>query len=364
MKAQTLGNRAAIYASLALVVATRSGHADQPPASPNSAVFGAREGGNAETARSLYREGAALARSGKFEQAIQRFSASFALFRHATTLFNIGYCQERRGDAAAALRELLSASMLGAAEPARALSPEYLERANELRRALAARVGRVVLEIDAPISNLRANGERLTQRADADGALWFAEPEAALGDSTLTGRATLVLNPGPQVLTWSSSQGQASHSVTVQPGAEVSLRLMPNARGSASTRLATPEGVHRVPAPAASSKPASDPVRNVGIGAVSVGGVLVAVGLGAGISAIVTNNELAANCDDSGVCPPSQDGRIAHFQTMTTVATVGVLGGVALASAGLTILLTRPHANASAGLKMRIASSIEVSGEF
>jgi hypothetical protein len=349
-----------------------SAHAEEPQAplaDDSELARPADENRALRAARDTYRAGSQLAREGHFASALERFRASFWHLPHAATLYNMSYCEERLDDAAGALRDLLAAVAFEDASPERALTAQQRERSELLRIALAPRVASLELEFDTPVTQLRVNGISLARRVHAGRELLFASPSRDAGVVPTVERARLVLNPGRHIVTWASAAGHGSSTVELRAGMATTLDFSsrkPAPSTAASDTSITPpakfdetSALSRVVAPTR-----SDPLRTLGHTSLAVGGGLAAVGIGAGIIAAITKGELDSSCNGNGGCPPSQDQRIARFETATTVANVAVLSGVLFAGTGLTLLLLRSPPSNNTALRIRVNLGVEVSGAF
>ena len=78
-----------------------------------------------------------------------------------------------------------------------------------------------------------------------------------------------------------------------------------------------------------------------GIVATSVGAAGLAVGLGAGLAALIQSANLSNDCPD-GHCGPSKTDAVGSYHTSTTLSTIGFVAGGGLLATGIVLLATAP----------------------
>lgn len=94
-------------------------------------------------ARDLFREGAALAQQGKWDQALNRYARSLKLKRASLTLYSLGVAQKQLGQLIEA-RESFTAFL---AEPSSTATQPFEEPAKAALEEINTRVGRLTIEI-------------------------------------------------------------------------------------------------------------------------------------------------------------------------------------------------------------------------
>lgn len=278
----------------------------------------------------LFAEGRALQSLGRYDEACVKFDASEALEPAVGTLLNLADCAERAGATATAWQRYRAAAVLAATHA-------DAERESLAKRAAAALEQRLsMLVLRAPAGTLPPDA--VVQR---DGAT------VALGDLPIAAPVDPGVHrvhvAGPGYTPWGTE-------VTVGPGpVVVSVDLPPLEREPVAPEIAPPLVLLQPPQAAlAASAPAATVTaspRGAPWGWI-VGGAGVAV-LGAGTYLAFESrsvwSEVTSECP-SGRCPDQKTAndlapREEVAQRNATIATVGVVGGAAMAATGLVMLL-------------------------
>jgi hypothetical protein len=338
------------------------------PQAPNGA-----EAASAEqlAARADFREGSRLAQNDDWAGALARYSASQARFPHATTLYNLGYCREKLGDFAGAVRDTQGALLFEERFPGRGLSDELRARAKAAVHDLAAKVARAEVVAKTEDLALRVGGralEVLVVEGHPLGFLASTAPEPSF--SPVRGSLTLTLNPGSHLLEWQTAQAAGTRELALSAGDSVRLSLPEPPRVAPAVppdkAPARPSGQSQVPLGAthAGRSEGARPLRTFGIAALGAGGGAALVGLGAGLLAAGTKRDLDESCTSEGACPPDQADVIDQFHTQAGVATVTLASAAVLAGLGVTLLLLDSPSPQRAALKLRVASDLTLAGHF
>jgi hypothetical protein len=85
------------------------------------------------------------------------------------------------------------------------------------------------------------------------------------------------------------------------------------------------------------------PVKTAGVAALGVGGAGLALGVGAGVAAIVQHKTIAAKCPNDD-CPPGEQKAIDDYRLSGTLATVGLAAGGAVMATGVVLMIVAPKA--------------------
>ncbi len=216
-------------------------------------------------ARSLFEEGLAAAREGRWDEARQRFERSYEIAPRPTTLLNLAGAQVQTGRLVAgaeSYRRFLS-------EARRGREARYRRQAQQALAEVEARLGRVIVRVEGV-------GEEDTILLDG---VELARAALGVGVPVDPGRRTLVVRRG--------EADRAREVVTVAEGEEreVTLRAVAlRVPATAADRTSAPAAALRGdPEPSAAGGDDSGVV--IGI-AVSVG-VLVAAGVAIGVGLAV-----------------------------------------------------------------------------
>ncbi len=269
----------------------------------------------AAAARAAYRKGADLYKAGKYREAIAQFEAADRLKPSPALQFNIGQCQEKLGDLAAALASFARYLRLDPAAPNR----EAVQRSVKGLEARLAATGRQMLHVttDPPGADLTVDG-------------------AAVGKAPLDA----AYPPGPyQLGAAAPGRRSAARQVVLFPlqSLEVNLVLEPGQDPAVAPVLT----VNPPPPPPGATvpEPAPRPVeRKSWLGPIIAGAVgVVAAGAGVvmGLQARSAQNELLAGGNDRS----QADALASKAQSSATAANVlyGVAGAAVLTGGVLAI---------------------------
>ncbi|HKO50582.1 MAG TPA: hypothetical protein VJV79_22820 [Polyangiaceae bacterium] len=331
------------------------------------------QSGEQLAARDDFREASRLAQRDEWAGALARYAISQARFPHATTLYNIGYCHERLGDFAAALRDTHAALTFQDRFPGRGLSDELRHQGTVALRQLESKVSTLEIIVRSDGLALRVDGHPLETFVEAGKFLGFVASDAVQSSFTpVSGSLLLRLNAGEHVLEWRSDAGTATRRLALGTGSGERL-LLPEATNGLPAAPAKP-ALPPVPGPASTAAASAAPERRPPSGAgplrpfahatfVASGGAAL-LGLGAGWLALQTKRDLDAHCGANGDCAAGQADAIDRYHTAATVATIAVTSAVVLAGAGLTLLLLDSPAKERAALELRVSSQVELTGRF
>jgi hypothetical protein len=323
-----------------------------------------------DAAREEFRRASRLAQSGNWVSALASYSAAHARYPHATTLYNIGYCHEKLGDFAAALRDTLASLRFETLFPDRGLADDLRERALLAWRELHEKVAVVEVTPNASDLELRIDGRPLETLSFENRLLGFAATQGDVSNFTPVGQPIrIVANAGALGIEWKTSGVSGTRQLSLAAGSVERLELPEVARVTPPSP--TPSTAALPPVP---PKPASVPeldqgdasswTRPLGVGSLVLGGGAALVGIGAGLVAFDTRRALDEHCTSDGVCPASQADRIARFETSTTVSNVGFVSAAVLASAGVALLVFGPASPATARLELQHGPRLKLVGRF
>lgn len=303
---------------------------------------------NAAAAESLFREGKALMKDGKYDEACPKLAASNSLDPGAGTLLNLGDCYEKAGKTASAWAGFLEAARLAQ----KAADKDREAAARERASALEGKLVRLRIEVPA---------------ASRVPGLVIERDGAAVAEGTW-GSATPV-DPGPHRVS-ATAPGYAPWSTelsAVEAGKTESLAIPALVAAAAPPPpAAAPPAAAPPPAPAPPA--ASPPVEtDDGSGARTAGLVVGGLGLvglivGSAVGLGAKSKWESADCPGT-VCKTAEDQTNAEdARSLADVATVAFAAGGALLATGAVIYLTAPSSDApsdgtSAGY-VRLAPSL------
>ncbi len=285
------------------------------------APFAAAQDGSTDEARTLFLEGAKLAKAKRWEEARDHYQRSLDKRRAAITLYSLGVAQKECGRFAAAI-ESFTAFLR---EPSGPKTAPYEAPARAAITELEAKVGHVILEIVPP---------------DAEGLVITIDNVKITFDAPSAKRP---LDPGShEVLAVATNRKEARALVAVTKGSAATVRLqldpkpLPEPPPSASapppppSASAPPASASALPPPPPSS--AKAPSRALPIALMSVGGGVAVIGLSVGIAGFVQ-----ARGAPQG---ENADVRAARIKGIAGDVLMGV--GLGTGIAGLIVLLTTP----------------------
>ncbi|HVW29435.1 MAG TPA: hypothetical protein VHC69_28915 [Polyangiaceae bacterium] len=278
-----------------------------------------------DEARAAFVRGVELAKVGRWNEARTAFEESDGVLPNAVTKYNVGFCARALGLYARA--EWAFANALAEDARSRILPEDLRASARTLLAESAKRRANASFFADAD-TRLLVDGRPLEQLAPAtDAAVYLAgvrPPGAA--ELVRPGRVRLRLDPGMhvfQVTRWGRSEPAVVQ--TFLPGEARVLRFAPD-----------PEKVER--GAAAPESPKSTPFTWPVVALGSVGVAALATGTVFGVLSLTTHAELATACPGDR-CNESHASDVTRLHTYEDVATTAfVVGGVALATAGVLLL--------------------------
>lgn len=305
----------------------------------------------AEAAREKFVLAYAHAERQEWALALEAYAEAFALYPHATTLFNLGYCRAQLGDLVGAWFEIERALGGNEFDASRRLSSERQAQAEQQLETLAARLSVLQLPDSAASAQLRINGA-----APAD--VGFLEPGTLLSGSPAVdsqtpamlppGARKIYVNPGHYAVVLTRGEHARLQELTLAEGQTVRLAEL-------DTAPAPPAVVSVASKPPAPAHPAPDrddlvvpaepepvieprPLRSAGIVALATAGAGFGLAVGAGIVAARTDQHLDEVCDEDHSCPPPYHDDVDRYRTAAYLSYVGVALGAAGTIAGVSLL--------------------------
>jgi hypothetical protein len=298
--------------------------ANEPPTQqslPNEPIAEARES---------FTLGATLARKGRWVDALVAFERSYRLHPHATTLFNIGFCERALGRftrARKSFRAALAASTAGQQGLKEDLALEAQQYLEEVER----RIVRATVVIRQRSLRLTINGRPLeAETLQADGRTFFVAGTRDTGPAETPPATTfeLLLDPGEQTIVISSDG--VAHILTRRFDAGSSPRIELSAPRAPRARLAArPGGAGR------STASMTFPAIAYGVGAAGM-----VVGTVFGIATLQNAKDLSDSCPQENACPKEAQADIDASKRNALVSNVGFAVGLAGAVVGTYLLLT------------------------
>ncbi len=317
-------------ASLACALLAPSlGYAQAPPAPSDADVA---------VARKLTIEGFAALDQKDFAQAESRFTRADALY-HAPTV-SLGLARARAGLGKLVGAQAAYSRVVHTTVPADA-SPAFVKAIEDARRELDALTPRV------PSLIIQVKGTAAA-KVTVDGV---EVPSAALGEQR-------PLDPGKHVVrAVAAGFANGEATVTLAEGKTETLTLELKPGTSEPTTEAPPGGS---PGPLAGTgahgdvgAPRSSPQKTLGLAAIGVGAAGLVVGVATGVVGLGKQSDLLKHCPD-GACPSNSmatyGSEVSTYQTLSTVSTIALVAGGALAVTGVVLIATAPRSKATGAM--------------
>jgi len=294
---------------------------------PEDATAAPANESSIEAAREAFRLGAASARAGRWDVALEAFERSHRLRPHPVTSYNLGYCERAIGHATRALRAFHRALAEHARGTDGRLSARLVDLANEYANEAESRVGRVRVAARTPDARIAIDGRPLESVSTLRGAhlLLAGTREAGAAERVPAAEFEVWVDPGVHVF------------VLERPGAPPSIQHRLSAAASTDV-VAFDVAVRpsRLPSDRRSAGPKID--RGWAYLAFGVGAAALVAGSVAGYQAIRTRAELHEVCGpNEDQCPEIRKGtidtlhRASDFSTVAfSVAAAGVATGTLL----------------------------------
>jgi len=333
---------AAVWLSLAIPV-THTARAD---AAADEKVTGAR---------TAFERGAKAAAEERWGDALAAFEESSALRPHATTTYNIGYCERARGHAVRARQHFALALVQDKTSGGTELTEELRQSANKYLEETRAQIATPKLVVPAGVT-ITVDGRPL---------------EPATEGLMLAGTR----NPGP-----GEKVPSTSFSIEIDAGAHEVVIAAPDGRSKVAHEYFPPGSTKEVrmelPPPAPAPAPLVDTNKSRRMWGYVIGGVgIVGMGIGTyfGMSArskwgdatdgCPNWREPGATCSGSSVDLGVDARRDANISTIAFVA-----GGAALVGGTILVLTStpseRPRASVGGAVDPRGVAWLSLSGSF
>jgi hypothetical protein len=312
-----------------------------------------------DAARRKFSEASALAKREQWSAALSTYRDSFALYPHAMTLFNVGFCLGQMGDWLAALRVTTAALDRERVEADLSLRAERRQTAEAQLLAIRAQLAELQLA-GAEVLAVTVDGALATTLGGANAAIYAPEgaplPElAGYADSHFSEppRSLFVL-PGPQRVAVQTTRGWQTFDVSPRAGEQLPLELDVTPPALPAVPVARPPQ----PSAGAPRRPVADPRRRLdwrktaGVSALALGGAGLGLAAAFGVVARNADAQLADACSPDLGCGREQQATVDRYRRSMTWVNVGLITGVVGVSAGVSILLLVPAPQTKTALSL------------
>jgi len=308
-----------------------------------------------ERARARFVEAAALAREGRWSEALDRFEQSAALRPHAVATFNIAYCERALGHDTRAWYRFRRAVEEDARAGGAELSEALRRGAEEYAAELETRLVHAIVTVEPGDASVSVDGRPLEPIVSSGARPVLAVGVRPPGPPEPAPQATfeVILDPGRH--TFFIRKGDTSATIEEQVAAGESLRLSfpaqppaPRPRQAAQPLVPSPDGM---------------PTQRVG--ALVVGGVgLASLTAGVVFGALTVSrwNEAVDACPARSSCPDDRGLRLSQeARQYGNVATVALVTSGTAAVGAIVLWLTAPGngATGAAPVARRVPARFE-----
>lgn len=260
-----------------------------------------------DRAREAFRLGSLLANQGQWTEALAAFERSANLHAHATTTYNLGFCERALGHTTRA-RKLFEAAL---EQDQKAKEPELSEETRALARSYLAeaeaRVARAVVTVKGRDSKVTVDGRPLEPaRMSGRRVLIAGTRDPGPGEKVDAGTFELWADPGQHIIVLTEGSANRVFHRRFKSGETSTLVL-----GEDPQREREP-------------RPSRPPDRTPAIVAFGVGAAGLVVGATSGVIALQKKGKLDDDCT-SGIdrCDPRYQGDIDTMNRAATISTVG-----------------------------------------
>jgi len=287
-------------------------------------------------ARTAFRDGAELAAEHRWAEARDRFLRSATLRPHATTTYNLAFCERALGHATRARQWLFKAKAQDQASAGAELTPELRADAEKLLVELEGKIARPAVTISPPGTRISIDGRPLTLSLAPTKTLTLVAdvrepgaPEAPPND-----RFVLEIDEG-------------DHEVVLTPADQGTSRVLQIHLSAASH----PALLLELPPPVASTVDVYKPRRIAGLTITGVGVATMIVGGVFAWSAASNWSAAKAACPNRPDCPDEQGSLLSNTALRrANVATALIVTGAIASAGGLVIYLASPRPNVAIGV--------------
>ena len=292
-------------------------------------------------AEALFDEGLSLMQKGDIAAACIKLEQSQSIDRGIGTMLYLAECYEKSGRSASAWALFRQA----ASEAAAAGESERAEAGRRRAERLTPLLSKLTLNVTAPAPaglELKRNGTVVPS------ALWGVATPVDPGEQRVDARAP-GYEPWSAIVQVSNKPGDQAvlvvPALVPAPAGATPMVEAPTAPADATESETAAPAAATAPAQVdASARRRGDTQRTVGL--VLGGAGIVAVGVGAvfGLQAISKEDDAQARCPNSGRCADEKGVALsADAHDAAGLANVFVIGGAALAAAGVVVYLIAPR---------------------
>lgn len=281
-------------------------------------------------ARAAFEQGASLAAEGRWNDALSQFERSASLRPHATTLYNLGFCERALGHATRARKYFSHALARDTVTAGTELTPELRNATSRYLAEAAEKIATPRIEISPSDARVSVDGRPLEPADEGGGRMLAGTRATGPGERVPKASFVLELDAGAHELVVMSPDGrsQVVHE-EFAPGSTKQVRLVVPPPPSPREELVDHGAARRT--------------SGLVIGAVG----LVALGTGTylGLHARSLWGDAKDQCPGLTACPNDEGARLSSSaRTYANLSTVAfVVGGVAVAG-GLVLYVTAPGA--------------------
>lgn len=295
-----------------------------------------------QRARELFEHGAALAREGRWHDALAAFEQSATLRSHATTTYNVGYCERALGHATRARKYFAQALRENATRGGGELSSDLQGATEQYLREVEAQVATADVTIDPADASITVDGRplELDSQPGAPPVLFAGTRDPGDGQAPPSGTFVLRIDPGSHVFAVTARDGRSRVvDERFTAGEHRTLRIaLPPRAASAPDRQPRSGSVMLDRAPHGWTSQHTWAVVVAGAGVAAIAG-----GTYFGLRAGSRWHDAKAACPGLTACPDDRGSQLsADAKRDGNLATVAFVGGAAALGGAAVLWLTAP----------------------
>ncbi len=304
-------------------------------------------------ARNAFEKGASLAAEARWSDALAQFERSASLRPHATTTYNIGFCERALGRATRARKHFAQALAQDAAKDGAELSPKLRSATEAYLDEMRARIALATITIAPANAKVSVDGRPL--EVVAGGRLVAGTRDPAPGEPVPTPTFVLEVDTGDHEIVVTTTDGRSKvvhESFTAGATKQVRIEVPPAPPPAAPKPIAVDDGAGR--------KTWGYVLGGVGIAALGAGTFFA-------LRASSTWSDAKTACPERITCPTNEGAELSSdARTQANVATIGFAVGAAALAAGTLLIITSGSKDGpvvSAGASPGFAS-VRLEGRF
>jgi len=297
-------------------------------------------------ARQAFRAGTSLTKTGQWVDALAAYERSASLHAHATTTFNIAYCERALGHYTRARVAFARAQAENTAAGGGELSATLRVKAEGYTTELDRKLARLQVTVWPKGAAIAIDGRPLDAYGH-DGTQIAGTRDLGAPEPVARRRFDVLVDPGDHTVLLLVGTKEETHRLDVAAGEVLALELRHSGARHSGARV----------------EPTTPPGATAAYLAWGLGGTGVLVGVIAGAIALDRRSDLDDRCPQRAACPTDAEDDIALMQSASDVSTVGFVVGGLTTTLGFVLYLTADAANGDVAIRAA-PGSVSLGGRF